>query len=89
MSGPNDGGPAFPIPIAGCTDGGVYNALEQSAGKFGGMTLRDYFAAKAMAAMIGTSAAPALFGLEGADGHCARAAYAIADAMLKAREPQP
>lgn len=45
----NDGGPAFPVPIAGCTDGGVYNTLEQSAGALGGMSIRDYFAAHVQA----------------------------------------
>ena len=41
------GGPAFPIPVAGCTDGGVYNTMEQSGGQLGGMTLRDWFATHA------------------------------------------
>jgi hypothetical protein len=50
----------------------------------GGMTLRDYFAAKAMAAMIVTSAAPALLGT-GCESQTAQAAYEMADAMLKAR----
>jgi len=50
-----------------------------------GMTLRDYFAAKAMEAMISTAAAPCLFGLDGAETHTAGAAYAMADAMLAAR----
>jgi len=36
--------PAFPIPIAGCTDGSVYNTMEQSAGQLGGMTLREHAA---------------------------------------------
>jgi hypothetical protein len=52
MTTTNDGGPAFPIPIAGCTNGSVYNTMEQSSGQLGGMSLRDYFAAKAMPALI-------------------------------------
>lgn len=37
------GGPAFPIPIAGCTDGGIYSALEKGNGELGGMTLWDAY----------------------------------------------
>ena len=75
------GGPAFPIPIAGCNDGSVYNSIEQASGDHGGMTLRDYFAAKAMAAFI-------VAGVEDCRTHDAKAAhfaYALADAMLAAR----
>lgn len=80
MSAHNDGGPAFPIPIAGCNDGSVYNTLEQSSGELGGMTLRDYFAAKAMQSLIVDP--------ERADQsreECARLSYLMADAMLAAR----
>lgn len=66
MSNTNTGGPAFPSP----TDGMLDNE---------GMTLRDYFAAKAMQGFI----AAGRF-----QGHasCAADSYAMADAMLKARE---
>jgi hypothetical protein len=47
-----------------------------------GMRLRDYFAAKAMQGMLAYSY---LHPLSMEDG-CARDAYAMADAMLKARE---
>lgn len=50
-----------------------------------GMTLRDYFAAKAMQALISTAAAPCLFGLDDAEHHTAKAAYKMADAMLAER----
>jgi hypothetical protein len=64
MSAPiNDGGPAFPTPA-----GIQHND---------GMTLRDYFAGKAIEALIVRG-----WGLENASGK----AYEIADAMLKARE---
>lgn len=45
------GGPAFPQPIASCeTDPSrLWSAAEKGEG---GMTLRDYFAAKAMQAII-------------------------------------
>ena len=55
------GGPAFPL------DDGVHR----------GMTLRDYFAAKAMQAMVQKYSH---------EGDVSRNAYKIADAMLKARE---
>lgn len=80
----DDGGPAFPIPISTCYDGGIYNTLEQSCGKNGGMTLRDYFAGQA------------LMGLRAAelDGNTAlwtsemvaKLSYLDADAMLEARK---
>ena len=81
----NTGGPAFPRPA------GDYNGTKNGNGAQAGMTLRDYFAAKAMQA--------ALSGVEHEDSrgellsmstdwydcHAAHA-YAMADAMLKARE---
>jgi len=45
----------------------------------GGMTLRDYFAAKAMQGMMVDVYAPDC-------DYIAKTAYAMADAMLKARE---
>lgn len=88
MNGHNDGGPAFPVPIAGCTDGSVYNTLEQSAGELGGMTLRDYLAAKAMQALLHPQHFVALSELSQGESHVARIAkeaYWTADAMLAAR----
>ena len=62
----NTGGPAFPTPRY--ERGDMYSL---------GMTLRDYFAAKAMQGIL----------FEGLDeNQTARHAYEIADAMLKARE---
>lgn len=72
-----DGGPAFPVSILG----------ETLIGKEG-MTLRDYFAAKAMQ---GFAADPdALEGLDPDDllGGMAYMAYRWADAMLEAREEE-
>jgi hypothetical protein len=45
MNGPNDGGPAFPVPEIRAGEIGVKPAED-------GMSLRDYFAAKAMAGLI-------------------------------------
>lgn len=65
----NTGGPAFPVVDLEVTKEG--------------MTLRDYFAAKAMQGLIAQSAGTALGSrVEIA----AEYAYAAADAMLKARE---
>lgn len=81
MSGQNDGGPAFPQ---------VYDEMEgdfPDAFGLGGMSLRDYFAAHALAGV-----------LHSADDHdwnkgvftgaspYAQTAYVIADAMLAERE---
>jgi hypothetical protein len=83
----HDGGPAFPSiapEFAGISSDGEER---YENGPTGGMTLRDYFAAKALAALLGridtvsgdyvTNATPE----QGAE-----AAYRYADAMLKARE---
>ena len=67
----NTGGPAFPGPYVN-DKGGL-----EAVWKQGGMTLRDYFAAKAMQGIL-------FEGLDPAD--TAKHAYEMADAMLKARE---
>ncbi|UQN68298.1 hypothetical protein L0Z11_11435 [Burkholderia multivorans] len=66
----NDGGPAFPF-VEPSTECNVAN----------GMTLRDYFAAKAMQGMC---AHPDTWGESTFEG-VAQRAYEIADAMLRAR----
>lgn len=87
----NDGGPAFPV--------WELNGHGQPEMTGFGMTLRDYFAAKAMAALI---AEPVGEGWTGTAVHWtdqlqmhtqmsgpdifAHAAYMMADAMIKARE---
>jgi hypothetical protein len=74
MSDTNTGGPAFP-------------AFEHHAGygqmmAVGGMTLRDYFAAKAMQGFMANKSNPMHYQPE----EDAQWAYMIADAMLKARK---
>ena len=66
------GGPAFPNP-----------RWEGWGSPQEGMTLRDYFAAKAMQALI-IANGPTPAG--GWPTYAERTAYTIADAMLKARE---
>lgn len=74
----NDGGPAFPCQwydFQPCT--GEQVVREQ----WGGMTLRDYFAAKAMQSLISK------YGFISDEiNFAAEHSYEIADAMLKARE---
>jgi hypothetical protein len=80
-----DGGPAFPE---------VVTEYDPDIGRrevtsVGGMTLRDYFAAKAMPAVIGSLHGPVV--CEECAGDFLRyamAAYQMADAMLRAREGQ-
>jgi len=69
----NDGGPAFPI------KGGL------SDYSFDGISIRDYFAAKAMQGLIAQAGGVAL---ESSLRIGAEYAYAMADEMLKAREVQ-
>ena len=63
--------PAFPQPDP------IANEFHQKFGTDRGMTLRDYFAAKAMQAMTER--------MEANQGFVAKQAYLMADAMLKAR----
>lgn len=74
----DDGGQAFPMvfPIA------------TAVMRLDGMTLRDYFAAKAMAGYIASFANPSAVSDPKAD-LAARKAYAYADAMLAARKGTP
>lgn len=80
-----DGGPAFPVSTTQSpyTDFGNYGHQDgNTTWQFGGMTLRDYFAAKAMASMLTHSV--------GDDWpehkNVAMHAYNMADEMLAARE---
>jgi hypothetical protein len=72
--------PAFPVTFRFIIGYDTNNQPIYSEQQDAGMTLRDYFATKALSAMeIGFTVETA-----GAD-HMARNAYTIADAMLKAR----
>lgn len=95
----NDGGTAFPMQdpqaIHAYAQGAVANLPESDVAErdrvylaaraqaVGGMSLRDYFAAKAMQAYFTDPNVG--FGSDVVEAG-ARAAYRIADAMLKARE---
>ena len=67
-----DGGPAFPAMHFDLAD------------HEHGMTLRDYFAAKAMQAMLSSPNCP----MHVKESQLATQAYSTADAMLEAREQQ-
>lgn len=76
-----DGGPAFPV---------MDEAVEY--GQHYGMSLRDYFAAKAMQGLLAMEANPQFgtvtepYSAHGRDDLMAKCAYNLADAMLAARE---
>jgi hypothetical protein len=67
--------PAFPLHNHGVQTLGMH---------ISGMTLRDYFAAKAMQATVDAWIQRSIY--PPTDDEVAKNAYAIADAMLKARE---
>lgn len=73
MNKTNTGGPAFPLTD---NDGAKCNE---------GMTLRDYFAAKAMQAIIANSDQTSI-AFDEVGGWIGKYSYEVADAMLKARE---
>ena len=72
MSNTNTGGPAFPQY--------AWNEMAEKFTATEGMTLRDYFAAKAMHAILSNP------DFNEDDSKLAAYAYNVADAMLKARE---
>lgn len=71
-----DGGPAFPFGQTDSMSGQLVNGWGSQ-----GMTLRDYFAAKAMQGMVSCE-----FGEAFRPDNWAEYAYKMADAMLKERE---
>jgi hypothetical protein len=75
----NTGGPAFPCDRIKDDQGNWHNSS--------GMTMRDYFAAKAMQGLLAGSPSTlsALSDRTHSDGSVSDVAYKMADAMLKAR----
>lgn len=78
----DNGGPAFPDKRRVTRMGYETNEFEPVPG----MTLRDYFAAKAMQAILGPAFANGEAGNPEDAGPIANAAYFMADAMIKARQ---
>lgn len=72
-----NGGPAFPTESA--------HQASASTWHYEGMTLRDYFAAKALPGVLYMVAHGVHSTASSAEG-CAAEAYKLADAMMKARE---
>jgi len=73
--------PAFPVSTMNATTG---HQDGSSTWQFPGMTLRDYFAAKALPTLIDVSIDDMRNGQPYAD-YVSKIAYEMADAMLKAR----
>ena len=73
MTAKNDGGPAFPVPL-------LPGQSWQGMGPCDGMTLRDYFAGRAMQSYLLDKDRDS-FTFE----QWAQASYEMADAMLEAR----
>ena len=81
--------PAFPQPLLETKDGSVVSAVSQDSPDDQGMSLRDYFAATALNAIVLNVSVKELTELlEGvrSGGREAKAAYLLADAMLAQRE---
>lgn len=85
-----DGGPAFPRPASENTEGGTLHDGNYMVPEHDGMSLRDWFAGQAMAGWFGS------YGPEhdhpATGGYAltvARHAYAMADAMIEARDEVP
>lgn len=76
MTNTNDGGPAFPIVAMDAATGQPINGCF-----YPGMSLRDWFAGQALAGLLSHGQ----WATTEADMF-ARDAYALADAMLRARE---
>ena len=74
MSDINTGGPAFPL--------STVDPYERSVTTCDGMTLRDYFAVKALQGILTATLTPTTVWSQDA---AAETAYNVADAMLKAR----
>jgi hypothetical protein len=95
-----DGGPAFPIQyVEKIRDDWWSGQMHEHVLEYGGMSLRDYFAAQALSGVIGQylDLVPRGKPQRALDMSCnsldadicgdfANAAYRLADAMLKARE---
>lgn len=75
---PSHGGPAFPTTQ-------YLNGISPTSHSVG-MTLRDYFAAKAMQTLLGSEYTSEHGLHEGWMGALAHESYMVADAMMRARE---
>ena len=83
MTNKDTGGSAFPFGQTDSISGQLVNGWGSD-----GMTLRDYFAAKAMQAFLQTAPSGTTFGTHHNEMNdkYARASYSMADSMLKERK---
>ena len=84
MSATNDGGPAFPPQVVRDGDG-----LLQEVSSYGmqtGMSLRDYFAAKALQGLLANPGCDYTPMTATAQAQSVADAYGLADAMLQERD---
>lgn len=81
MAEHNDGGPAFPLPVAVSAAGDVYCAADVSGGL--GMSLRDWFAGHALSGLLVMPRSG--FSPTDIPKFAAVNAYEIADAMIAER----
>jgi hypothetical protein len=81
MSNTNTGGPAFPLP----SHTRKWDRAKQEFLQDEGMTLRDYFAAKAMQGMLANPKLQEQI-LKVGQSWIEESAWKVADAMLKARK---
>ena len=79
----NTGGPAFPRAPFEYIDNGI--GLDWAVREQSGMTLRDYFAAKALPSILAPNPSTGQYAQIDDFPACAVVAYAMADAMIKAR----
>lgn len=79
MTKTSDGGPAFPA------EGGINSGLHSHYG----MTLRDYFAAKALPALVMACGGDTRESGQSLEQHVSKLAFDLADAMLKVRGETP
>ena len=79
MTHQNNGEPEFPFDELNQQTGFVYV-------QYAGMTLRDYFAAKSISAVLAPNPVTGQFALVSDFDACAIMAYKMADAMLRVRQ---
>lgn len=93
MSTPiNDGGPAFPTqsPLETRPDGSIFNRNEyESQWDKAGMSLRDWFAGRAMQTILSGAVLPTKEDREKWLPQLADISYDVADAMIAARNKKP
>lgn len=91
MTDRDKGGPAFPFEYHNQTSRhqpgffGTGDIAPGASQQFAGMTLRDYFAAKALPSILSPNPVTGQYALVTDFEECAITAYKMADAMLKAR----